>query len=180
MVVKRSKAVETVEKKADANRFTLRGTVKFPAIFRVNQMSGKYSLALTNLTDESLDKLEERGVDLRTSKSHPEWGDLVNIKSNFAPAVVDSKLRPVDPSTKVGSDSEVIVTTSTWDYMFKGKAEKGLNLLAVQIIRLVEYEAAPATDLLEEEDGWTSDTTESLFDDRPINANTKSSKDIPF
>ena len=60
-----------------------------------------------------------------------------NGDRNQQPQLVDSEKKPLDKI--VGNGSKVKVMYKSYDWNYKGKTGKGLDLQAVQVIDLVEY-----------------------------------------
>jgi len=61
----------------------------------------------------------------------------VNGDKNQQPQLVDSEKKPLDKI--VGNGSKVKVMYKSYDWNYKGKTGKGLDLQAVQVLDLVEY-----------------------------------------
>lgn len=60
-----------------------------------------------------------------------------NGDKNQPPMVVDGAKKPLDKI--VGNGSKVVVMYKSYDWNYKGKTGKGLDLQAVQVLDLVEY-----------------------------------------
>lgn len=60
-----------------------------------------------------------------------------NGDKNQPPMVVDGAKKPID--NIVGNGSKVVVMYKAYDWNYKGKTGKGLDLQAVQVKELVEY-----------------------------------------
>ena len=60
-----------------------------------------------------------------------------NGDKNQQPQLVDAEKKPIDKI--VGNGSKVKVMYKSYDWNFKGKKGKGLDLQAVQVLDLVEY-----------------------------------------
>lgn len=77
-----------------------------------------------------------------------------NGEKNQQPQLVDAEKKPLDKI--VGNGSKVKVMYKSFDWNYKGKTGKGLDLQAVQVLDLVEY--TPKEEFSVE--GTTSDGTE--------------------
>jgi hypothetical protein len=77
-----------------------------------------------------------------------------NGDRNQQPQLVDAEKKPLDKI--VGNGSKVKVMYKSYDWNYKGKTGKGLDLQAVQVLDLVEY--TPKEDF--EVEGSSSDGTE--------------------
>ena len=60
-----------------------------------------------------------------------------NGDKNQPPSLVDGQKQPLDKI--VGNGSKVVVMYKSYDWNYKGKTGKGLDLQAVQVKNLVEY-----------------------------------------
>jgi hypothetical protein len=60
-----------------------------------------------------------------------------NGDKNQPPSIVDGQKQPLDKI--VGNGSKVVVMYKSYDWNYKGKTGKGLDLQAVQVKNLVEY-----------------------------------------
>lgn len=73
-----------------------------------------------------------------------------NGDKNQPPMVVDASKKPLDKI--VGNGSKVIVMYKSYDWNYKGKTGKGLDLQAVQVKDLVEYVPKEDFDVLDSAD----------------------------
>ena len=111
------------------------GITKFPP--------PKYSLDLV-LDDETADRLKTEGFNVRDNK---EYSPFITIKrevnrkdgsANAVPKLVDADKNPLD--CKVGNGSDVTVQCRPYDWTFGDRSGRNLDLQAVQVNNLIEYE----------------------------------------
>jgi hypothetical protein len=84
--------------------------------------------------------LGETNIDGNVVKNIIKFKRKVNKNNgdkNQPPMVVDGAKKPLDKI--VGNGSKVIVMYKSYDWNYKGKTGKGLDLQAVQVKDLVEY-----------------------------------------
>lgn len=74
-----------------------------------------------------------------------------NGDKNQPPMVVDGAKKPLDKI--VGNGSKVVVMYKSYDWNYKGKTGKGLDLQAVQVKELVEYTPREDFDVIESAEG---------------------------
>ena len=103
-----------------------------------------FSIGETTINDETIKNIIK--FKRKVSKAN---GDR-----NQQPQLVDAEKKPLDKI--VGNGSKVKVMYKSYDWNYKGKTGKGLDLQAVQVLDLVEY--TPKEDF--EVEGSSSDGTE--------------------
>lgn len=114
---------------------------------RVNDMSGKYQVDLTNLSEKAIKAIEEMGV-------------VVKYKEGKGPFITCTSQRPIhaydDGGAKledvnVGNDSEAVVVLGYYDWQFKGKKGRSPSIKKLVVTKLVEY-AGAGVDVDEDDD----------------------------
>ena len=93
----------------------------------------------TDLAKEGI-TLGETVIDGNTIKNVVKFKrkvSKVNGDKNQPPSLVDGQKQPLDKI--VGNGSKVVVMYKSYDWNYKGKTGKGLDLQAVQVKNLVEY-----------------------------------------
>tara|TARA_B100001939_G_scaffold107408_1_gene92819 strand:- start:6476 stop:6928 length:453 start_codon:yes stop_codon:yes gene_type:complete len=103
-----------------------------------------FSIGETTINDETIKNIIK--FKRKVSKAN---GDR-----NQQPQLVDAEKKPLDKI--VGNGSKVKVMYKSYDWNYKGKTGKGLDLQAVQVLDLVEY--TPKEDF--EVEGSSSDGSE--------------------
>lgn len=110
---------------------------KFEPMWRID-------LAVDDATASEFQKqgfsIGETTIDNQTIKNIIKFKRKVskaNGDKNQQPQLVDAEKKPLDKI--VGNGSKVKVMYKSYDWNYKGKTGKGLDLQAVQVIDLVEY-----------------------------------------
>lgn len=104
----------------------------------------RLDLAVDDATASEFQKqgfsIGETNVDNETIKNIIKFKRKVskaNGDKNQQPQLVDAEKKPLDKI--VGNGSKVKVMYKSYDWNYKGKTGKGLDLQAVQVLDLVEY-----------------------------------------
>lgn len=167
----------------DLDKFILTGKVFWASVRKPNELSGKYQMDLS-VDDETAEMLEEKGVIVKEEENEDQKGTqndrgrYVTLKQGterkdgtkmHKPLVIDGKRNPVPEDVKIGNGSIVNVETSVFDWKFKGKTGKSLNLGPIQLKTLVKFENKsldrfPETDYVYE-GGTTTANTNDNFED---------------
>ena len=115
-----------------------------------------YSVNLV-VDEETAEKFRNDGYTIKDMEEGPAL--VIKRKVNGpngmvrqAPKLMDKTKNEID--VNVGNGSEVKVQYKPWESQWKGKTFKGLDFQAMQVLSLVEYQAADGAefDALEEED----------------------------
>jgi len=123
------------------------GTAYWASLTRPNENfepMWRIDLAVDDNTAVDLAKegitLGETVIDGNTIKNVVKFKRKVskaNGDKNQPPSLVDGQKQPLDKI--VGNGSKVVVMYKSYDWNYKGKTGKGLDLQAVQVKNLVEY-----------------------------------------
>ena len=123
------------------------GTAYWASLTRPNEKfepMWRIDLAVDDNTATDLAKegitLGETVIDGNTIKNVIKFKRKVskaNCDKNQPPSIVDGQKQPLDKI--VGNGSKVVVMYKSYDWNYKGKTGKGLDLQAVQVKNLVEY-----------------------------------------
>ena len=123
------------------------GTAYWASLTRPNEKfepMWRIDLAVDDNTATDLAKegitLGETVIDGNTIKNVIKFKRKVskaNGDKNQPPSIVDGQKQPLDKI--VGNGSKVVVLYKSYDWNYKGKTGKGLDLQAVQVKNLVEY-----------------------------------------
>ena len=95
-----------------------------------NEMSGKFQVDLTNLSDNAVKALQDAGLEPRNREDKPEKGWFITAKSNY-------EIKPVDKNGTeiteiVGNGSKAIALIKPYEWSWKNK--KGVSPSLVKII----------------------------------------------
>lgn len=129
----------------------------YAQVNRENDLSKKFQVVLTNLDKKTCTKLEKFGISVQTGDGDKEaWGSYVTGKSKFEIPVYDSKGNKVDSeAVSIGNGSTgraKIIPVDNAKY-----SNVGVGLQAIQVLKLVEYEAACPFDTEEGDDGFVAE-----------------------
>lgn len=172
------------------NTAVIKGTFYWPCLGKKNQMKGKYTLDVGQLSDKVLATLKRMGVgnhikvdepregytskgdkfvsDDPEQKDRPNRGRYIVLKSNYIPKVEDRSHDTIDPSA-VGEGSKGQVRVQAYDWTFldkesdakKGTLGAGFNKVVVS--ELVTFTGGDNDDSdfdYEEEDDFKSEEEE--------------------
>ena len=118
--------------------------IKIAAVFewantnRVNDMSGKFQIDCTNLSEEAVKAVEAVGGAVRSREDKPEKGNYFTAKSNYEIPVVDTSGNEIKEAIGNGSKGHIIIQPYPWT--FRGKSGIGLGASKVVVTTLVHYE----------------------------------------
>lgn len=137
------------------------GTAYWASLTRPNEKfepMWRIDLALDDDTAAQFAKegftLGETTIDGETIKNIIKFKRKVsknNGDKNQPPMIVDGAKKPLDKI--VGNGSKVVVMYKSYDWNYKGKTGKGLDLQAVQVKNLVEYTPKEDFDIIESAEG---------------------------
>jgi len=115
---------------------TIKAVVMWAQLDRVNEMSGKYQVDLTNLSDAAVAALESEGIEpgFTEEKQH-----FVTCKSQ-RPIVARDADRAVLTGINIGNGSTAVAVIKPYAWTFKGKKGVSASLEQLVITELVEYE----------------------------------------
>ena len=130
-------AVSMENQMSDIKPVKLQAEIKWAFFDKVSEMSGKYQVDLTNLSDQAVKALEAIGVAVRSREDKPENGFYVTVKSNHPIKPVDEKGNPVTAIVANGSKATALVSAYEWTW----KNKKGISpsLMKIVITDLKEY-----------------------------------------
>lgn len=112
-----------------------------------NEMSGKFQVDLTNLSDNAVQALKDAGLEPRSRSDKPEKGWFITAKSNY-------EIKPVDKNGNeitdiVGNGSKAVALIKPYEWSWKNK--KGVSPSLVKII-INDLKVYNAEETAEEED----------------------------
>ena len=102
-----------------------------------NDMSKKYQVNLSNLSDERINYFEGNGLPVRTKDNQPEMGTYITAKSNYPITVVDKNGTLITDLVGNGTVADVVFD------IFEGKNKfgpyKGVGIKKIIVKDLVSY-----------------------------------------
>ena len=126
---------------SDAKPVTLKATVMWCNHNKVNEMSEKYQLELTNLSDNAVKALEGIGLEVRKREDKPEKGFYITCKSVRQMDKIFDKTGASLIDVAIGNGSTGTAVVGTYDWAFKNKKGLSASLIKMTIDNLVAYDA---------------------------------------
>jgi hypothetical protein len=124
------------------------GTAYWASITRPNEKFEPMWRVDVALSDKDAEDFKSKGINLKESVIEDKTvKNLVTFKRkvskangdrNSQPTLVDAEKKPLDKI--VGNGSKVKVMYKSYDWNYKGKTGVGLDLQAVQVVDLIEYQ----------------------------------------
>jgi hypothetical protein len=112
---------------------------------KVNEMSGKYQMELTNLSQNAVDAIKSLGLEVRKRDDKPEKGFFITAKSNNPIKVFDAKGEDLS-NVAIGNGSKAVVVLSSYDWSWKNKKGRSASLKKVVVEELQSYDGGEAED----------------------------------
>ena len=117
----------------------LEAEVQWAFFNKKNEMSGKYQVDLTNLSQSAQDALVAAGIEVRQREDKPEKGAFITAKSNY-------EIKPVDKNGDeitevVGNGSKAIAFIKPYEWSWKNKKGVSPSLVKIVINDLKVYNA---------------------------------------
>jgi hypothetical protein len=135
---------------SDIKPVKLNAEIKWAFFDKVSEMSGKYQVDLTNLSDSAVKALEAMGVSVRQREDKPENGWYVTVKSNNPIKPVDEKGNHITAIVANGSKATALVSAYQWTW--KNKSGVSPSLMKIVITDLKEYVPEGGVASLEDDD----------------------------
>lgn len=113
-------------------------TLMWAKLDKVDDMSGKYQVELTNLNQDHVAAISGLGVEVRNNKDKPEKGFFVTCKSTRPMTALDKEgsiLKQV-----IGNGSKANVLLGSYDWTFKGKKGKSPTIAKMIVTELKVFE----------------------------------------
>ena len=121
------------------NVVKIQATAFWFSFLEKNEMSDKYQVDVSQLSEEQVDRLEGMGINVKNKGD--DRGYFVTAKSSkYAPHVED--VDGFKMTDAVGNGSKCTFIVKPYDYNFKGKTGVSLGLSKARVNDLVRYEAA--------------------------------------
>jgi stalled ribosome alternative rescue factor ArfA len=126
---------------SDAKPVTIKATVMWCNHNKVNEMSEKYQLELTNLSDNAVKALEDIGLEVRKREDKPEKGFYITCKSVRQMDKIFDKTGASLIDVAIGNGSTGTAVVGTYEWAFKNKKGLSASLIKMTIDNLVAYDA---------------------------------------
>ena len=125
---------------------TIAATAQWAYLVTRNDMSGKYQIDLTQLSDAAVEALEANGI---TVSDKEDKGRNITVKSQHPIKAYGTD--GVEIHDAIGNGSKVKATISYYDWNFKGKSGRSPSLMKLIVTDLEVYEAVDEIDYAAEE-----------------------------
>jgi ketopantoate hydroxymethyltransferase len=125
----------------------IEATLMWPFLNKPNDMSGKYQVDLTNLSDKAVKALEDMGISVRNKEGK---GFYITAKSNHEIKALDKNGDQV--MAHIGNGTKAVCVMGSYSWTFKNKKGVSPSLKKLVITDLVTYSAQPKQDEEETED----------------------------
>ena len=125
----------------------IKGTAFWASTKKVNQMSGKYQIDVSELSEAAVKALEGMGI---TALHKDAQGFYITCKSNHEIFVVDEDGDRV--TDDIGNGSKVVCLIAPYEWKFKNKKGVSPSLKKLVITELVKYESKGTVDVDDEEE----------------------------
>jgi hypothetical protein len=132
----------------DNKRVKIKATVYWCFHNKLNEMVGKYTVDLCNLSEGAVGALEEMGISVQSSDKQPEKGMFITCKSQNPIKVYD--IEGDEILEDIGNESKARAIVSSYAWTYKNKKGVSPSLGKLVITDLVEY-AGAGGDINEEE-----------------------------
>jgi len=126
---------------SDAKPVTIKATVMWCNHNKLNEMSNKYQLELTNLSENAVKALEGIGLEVRKREDKPEKGFYITCKSVRQMDKIFDKTGASLIDVAIGNGSTGTAVVGTYDWSFKNKKGLSASLIKMTIDNLVAYDA---------------------------------------
>ena len=118
----------------------LKATMMWANLHHVNEMSGKYQVDLTNLSDKAIEELAKDGIIAVTSKkAGDERGVYITCKSTYPILAYYEDGSEVPSNSLVGNGTLAVATIKPYEWNFKGKTGISPTIVRLTITKLIEY-----------------------------------------
>jgi hypothetical protein len=126
---------------SDAKPVTVKATVMWCNHNKLNEMSNKYQLELTNLSENAVKALEGIGLEVRKREDKPEKGFYITCKSVRQMDKIFDKTGASLIDVSIGNGSTGTAIVGAYDWAFKNKKGLSASLIKMTIDNLVAYDA---------------------------------------
>jgi hypothetical protein len=133
----------------DKKRVKIKATVYWCFHNKMNEMAGKYTVDLCNLSEGAVAALEDMGISVQSNDKHPEKGMFITCKSQNPIKVYDTDGDEL--MEEIGNESKARAIVSAYPWTYKNKKGISPSLGKLVITDLVEYAGGAGGDINENE-----------------------------
>jgi len=124
---------------SQVDKIKIKATIEWAFLQEKNEMSEKYQVDLTNLSDAAVDALKSMGIAANSRPDKPEKGHYITCKSSN---VINAHLPDgsmLDPSVRIGNGTKATCVITSFEWAFKNKKGISPSLRQLVITDLVQY-----------------------------------------
>lgn len=122
------------------NTMTVKATLNWAKLNRVDDMTGKYGVQLSNLSDDAVNALAAWEVDVKEREDKPEYGRYIKCSSKYEIVAVDEDNQQVKEF--IGNGTEAIVKLKRREWSFNKKSGVAADITKLTITKLVNDSTA--------------------------------------
>lgn len=119
-------------------------TLFWPFLNEKNDLSGKYQVDLSNLSDAQVEKLEDLGLTVRNKGD--DRGNFLTAKSSKFPITPYSTSGDDLSGVQIGNGSKATILFDTYEWNFKNKTGVSLGIKKLIVTDVVEYNKGGAAE----------------------------------
>lgn len=120
-------------------KIKISATVEWAFLNKPNEMSGKYQLDLTNLSDKAVKALAEMGIKAAFRDDKADKGHYITCKSARPIKAYGEDGKALGEDILVGNGSKATAVIGYYDWQFKNKKGRSPSLGTLVITDLKQY-----------------------------------------
>lgn len=114
------------------------GKARWAKVFEPSDLSGKYEVDITHISDADAAKLSAAGIEVKADEDSGNWVKA-KADSSYKPKIVTKANKDWPDSTLIGNGSLCYFLVNPFEWTFKGKTGMSLGLNGVQVLEHVAY-----------------------------------------
>jgi hypothetical protein len=130
----------------DKRNVKVKAVLMWAFLSKANDMSEKFQVELTNLSEQAVDRLEGIGLSVHVNPEKPEKGFYITCKSAKPIKAFDSDGDEIPPAVLIGNGSKATVVVSGYDWTYKGKKGRSASIRKLIVTDLIEYSGGDLND----------------------------------
>ena len=120
-------------------KIKINATIQWAFFSKVNEMSGKFQVDLTNLSKAAVAALKEMGIEVKTKEDDPAKGYYITCKSAKPMRVFLDTGEKLSEDIQVANGSKATVVVGYYEWTFKNKKGRSPSAEKIVITELLEY-----------------------------------------
>jgi hypothetical protein len=134
---------------------TIKGTLYYADLVKINEMSDKYQFILGNLSDDACEALAKEGLSTATKndkEGNDKFGEYITVKSSRPMRAYDTDGGDVS-NLPIGNGTEAVAKVTPYDWKWRTKSGTSPSLQRLVVTKLELYEAEEEGEEGEEGEG---------------------------